>query len=314
MRIKIVCISLEKSVDRREFMRKQFDSIKGIPFEFFNAIDATELELVSFGGSIYKIYYKGIDTGLLHDKKIYVQETATSYGRRHYRNFRGIPYANVQAIVNDNIVTINYEGQSFYTDISSYKKELSITELACALSHYYVTKQLVNDDNYDFYIVLEDDVVVFSDSANTNIDTGAKSLGTILKHLVEYDLFWDIAWLNHPQHITANSLIGYSDLFNLSVFSGYSGSYSFILNKKGAKKLMSSYTQEETLTYVNRFPTETLTHSVNMSQKETLTHSVNMAADDFLANQVHLCQLRLKKPICWPSDEFESIVKTDLYL
>ena len=266
--MKIKCINLEKCKDRREFMQKQLPNI-----EFFDGIDANYIELKHVKDTIYKIFYQGSDTGLLHDKSQYVYNTAIGYGLRHYRRFRDIPYANIEANIYENSVSVTYKGQTFYTDITEYKKETSIGELGCALSHYYLAKQLLNDENHDYYIVLEDDVIINSD------------LEPVIKHLEYYDLLWDIAFLNIPQHLLANSLISFTSLFNLSIFSGYSGTYSYVLNKKGAQKLIDAY---------NGY--------------------INLPSDDFLSKQVHLTQLRIKKPICFTTDEFNSIINTSFYL
>lgn len=261
MRVKTICINLEKDVKRREFITCQL----GDQVDFFPAIDANDLEI---DGS--KLYYRGKLLNVKYDDKMYLYETALGFGRRHYRGM-GIPYANVDASIDGNIVGIIHEGhQTFYTDITPYKKNLSKTELACALSHYFAQKQLMLDDSHDAYIILEDDVVV-------------NKFDSILQHLQLYHPLVDILHLNHPQWITPDSLIDYTDMMNLGVFSGYSGAYSYILTKHGAKKLMEIY-----------------------------NGVIGMTADDFLSNQVQLHQFRVKEPVCRVNQEFESTIKTSL--
>lgn len=261
MKIKVICINLEKDVERREFIKSQL----GDQVEFFHAIDANDLEI---NGSI--LYYRGKLLNVKYNDKMYLYETALGFGRRHYRNL-GIPYANVDASIDGNIVGIIYGDTTFYTDITPYKKNLSKTELACALSHYFVQKELESSD-YDAYIILEDDVVI-----------DLIKLESILKHLELYYPLVDLLFLNHPEWITSNSLVDYTDLMNFSVFSGYSGAYSFILTKHGASKLMSAY-----------------------------NGTIGMTADDFLSNQIHLRQLRVKDCVCHPSQNFKSTINTSL--
>lgn len=261
MKVKIVCINLEKDIARRQFMSNQL----GDQVTFFPAIDAEFLEIQES-----KLFYKGKLLNVQHDKDMYLYQTALGFGRRHYRNL-GIPYAHVDAKVDGNIVCIKYKDTTFYTDITPYKKNLSKTELACALSHYFVQKELATTDKYDAYIILEDDVCI-----------NVKELPTVLQHLENYYPLVDLLFLNHPQFITPDSLIDYTDLMNLGVFSGYSGAYSYILTKHGSLKI-----------------------NVNVG-------TIGMTADDFLSEQIQLHQTRLKIPICKTSDQFESTIKTSL--
>ena len=263
MKVKIICINLDRDKERREFVKSQL----GDRVDFFQAIDANDLEM-----SGTKLYYRGKLLDVKYDDKMYLYETALAYGRRHYRNL-GIPYAhNVKATIDGNIVGIGRgDEEFFYTDISAYKRNLSKTELACALSHYFVQKQLVGSDA-DVYIILEDDVVV-----------DVEKLQSVLDHLELYFPLVDLLFLNHPQWITPNSLVNYTEMYNLGIFSGYSGAYSYIVTKHGAKKLMDIY------------------NSI-----------IGMTADDFLSNQVQLHQLRVKEPVCKISDTFESTIKTSL--
>lgn len=262
MKTKIICINLEKDVERREFIKSQL----GDQVEFFPAIDASCLEI---DGD--KLYYRGkLLSGIRYDEKMYLYKTALGFGRRHYRRM-GIPYANVNASINGNIVSIIHEGYpTFYTDITPYKKNLSKTELACALSHYFVQKQLTLDSSCDAYIILEDDVIV-------------DNLNEILKHLELYFPLVDVLFLNHAQFTTPDSLIDYTSMMNLGVFSGYSGAYSYILTKHGARKLMDAY-----------------------------NGVIGMTADDFISNQIQLLQLRVKEPLCRIKPDFESTIKTSL--
>jgi hypothetical protein len=261
MKVKIVCINLEKDENRRQYMSKQL----GDQVVFFPAIDANYLETHGT-----KLYYKGKLLNVDYDKDVYLYETALAFGRRHYRNL-GIPYAPVDARIDGNIVGIIHGDTTFYTDITPYKKNLSQTELACALSHYFVQTELSNSD-YDAYIILEDDVCIDMDK-----------LSTVLQHLELYYPLVDVLFLNQPEFITPDSLIDYTSMTNLGVFSGYSGAYSYILTRHGAQKLSSIY-----------------------------NNTIGMTADDFLSNQIQLRQSRVKEPVCNVSDQFKSTINTSL--
>lgn len=262
MKVKIICINLEKDVERREFMSNQLGNL----VTFFPAIDAEYLEIRGD-----KLYYRGKLLDVKYNEKLYLYETALGFGRRHYRRM-GIPYADVDAKIDGNIVSIIHGDTTFYTDITPYKKNLSKTELACALSHYFVQKQLAldNSSSCDAYIILEDDVIV------DNFDD-------ILQHLKLYYPLVDILFLNHSEFITPDSLIDYTSMMNLGVFSGYSGAYSYILTKHGARKLMDAY-----------------------------NGIIGMTADDFLSNQVQLRQFRVKEKVCRVNPQIESTIKTSL--
>lgn len=292
MKIKTVCINLEKSSDRRQHMLNVADKMY-LPFEFFKACDYTNLEIKSSdedceisvidpgpdqdyiisvtssdGKCGSKIYYKGEFTGLYHEPKRYLEDQVEHFGRKHYQDHHNIPYAYpIKSVDFEGDHTkkwINYKGESvFYVDISNFRKYIAKPEIACALSHYKVLEKLVNDTEYDAYIILEDDVVLqeYDDEPDFN-------LKNVLHELELYSPLWDIAYLNEPKFISPDSLKPYNKYWNIGIYSNFTDACSYIVTKKTAKKLLKLY-----------------------------DNHIDLCADDFLTRQVHLYSLRTKKPI-----------------
>lgn len=288
MKIKVICINLAKSTDRKQHMLNIADKIH-LPFEFFKACDFNDITIINpndevkvidpgpnldyiihYGGSDKesKIYYKGEFTGMYHDPKRYLEDQVEHFGRKHYQEYHNIPYAHpIKSIDFEGDHTkkwINYKGESvFYVDISNFRKYIAKAEIACALSHYLVLQKLLDDSEYDAYLILEDDVMLqeYDDEQDYN-------LKNVLDELVLYSPLWDIAYLNEPKFISPNSLKPYNTYWNIGVFSNFTDACSYIVTKKTAKQLIKLY-----------------------------NHHIDLCADDFLTRQVHLYSLRTKKPI-----------------
>lgn len=303
MKIKTVCINLEKSSDRRQHMLNIADKIY-LPFEFFKACDYNDLEIrneemleVSVidpgpeqdyiitisdnNESDDKIYYQGEFTGLYHNPKRYLEDQVEHFGRKHYQDYHNIPYAHpIKSVDFEGDHTkkwINYNGESvFYVDISNFRKYIAKAEIACALSHYKVLEKLVNDDEYDAYLILEDDVVLqeYDDEPDYN-------LKNVLDELKLYTPLWDIAYLNEPKFLSPNSLKPYNKYWNIGVYSNFTDACSYIVTKETANELLKLY-----------------------------NHHIDLCADDFLTRQVHLYSLRTKKPIFINNFTNESTIRS----
>lgn len=320
MKIKTVCINLERSSDRRQHMLGIADKIT-LPFEFFKACDYNNLELVggdemvvsvaegdddyiitikgdTSGGKLKEIHYKGEFTGLYHDPKRYLEDQVEHFGRKHYQEYHGIPYAHPIKCLDfegDHCKKwINYKGETaFYVDISHFRKYIAKAEIACALSHYKVLEQLIDDEEYDAYLILEDDVVL--QESKSDVDDGQQEQPEYAKHeQVEYNLknvldelqlyepLWDIAYLNEPKFIAPNTLVPYNKYWNLGVYSNFTDACSYIVTKKTARELLDLYQGQ-----------------------------IDLCADDFLTRQVQLYSLRTKKPIFINNYSQKSTIRTD---
>lgn len=305
MRIKAVCINLEKSHDRKQHMLYNADKMT-LPFEFFKAYSYKDMELkrnssdisvidpgpdkdyiITIDGETGKddldqIYFNGVFTGLYHNPKRYLEDQVEHFGRKHYQDYHNIPYAHPIKIIDfegDHTKKwINYKGESaFYVDISNFRKYIAKAEIACAYSHYKVLEKLIEEPDYDAYLVLEDDVVYqeYDDEPTYN-------LNTILQELDLYTPLWDIAYLNEPKFISSNTLVPYNKYWNLGVYSNFTDACSYIITKNTARQLLELYDGQ-----------------------------INLCADDFLTRQVQLYSLRSKKPIFINNYSNESTIRTN---
>ncbi len=285
LKIKAVCINLERCKDRYIRMENVAQQLKDIiPFEFSTAVDYKDVSLTTSltnddieikeikenGEYDIKVEYnKNIfinnqKSDYTHDTKQYLNDQVEHFGRNHFRKYRCIPYA-------ENIIAVDHEEHNkkwikwnnvyqFYVEISNFRKFMTIGEIACVISHFNVIKQLLEDDEYDYYLILEDDVKL-----TTNEDY---SLDKVLKHLYLYKSYWDIAFLNEPIFVTENSLHSISELLNIGIFSSFTNACSYIISKKTAKYLV-----------------------------DTLSNTIGITMDDFLARQQNLILFRTKQPV-----------------
>lgn len=284
-RVKAICINLVRCEERRERMTQVGLEIEkcGIPFDFNVATDYNDVTIKNSGTTSvnkdvdvngkYQIqtYYrqdievKGVSIGYQHDPKKYLLDQVEHFGRNHFRTYQGIPYAEgIMAVDHDDHdkkwITTMGEKYHFYVNISNFRKCMTMGEIACVISHFNVIQQLLNDDEYDYYLILEDDVKLTSDTEY--------SLDKILQHISLYKTFWDIVFLNEPRFITPNSLHSMSEFLNIGVYSSFTQACSYIISKKSAKYLVKK-----------------------------LGCAINITMDDFLSRQQELVMLRTKKPV-----------------
>lgn len=290
LKIKAICINLERAKERREKMEMVGNQIsKTIPFEISKAIDYKDIELVTnlskdkitINGVkdngeyniqveyLKSIHVDGKDTNYTFDDKKYLLDQVEHFGRNHFRKYKFIPYAeNIVAVDHDdhNKKWITYNGEyQFFVEISNFRKFMTMGEIACVLSHFKVINQLLNDDEYDYYLILEDDVKLHHGDGSDNEEY---SLSNILKHIELYKSLWDIVFLNEARFVTENSLYSISDLLNIGIFSSFTNACSYIISKKTARYLV-----------------------------DKLNNCVGITMDDFLSRQQSLTMLRTKQPV-----------------
>jgi GR25 family glycosyltransferase involved in LPS biosynthesis len=283
LKIKAVCINLERCKERYDRMNN-LNLQDVLPFEFSKAVDYKDISLVTNlsidGITIDRIdengkyninveYYKSINindkpSGYVHDIKRYLMDQVEHFGRNHFRTYRYIPYAeNIVAVDHDehNKKWITWNGEyQFFVEISHFRKYMTLGEIACVISHFNVIKQLLQDDEYDYYLILEDDVKLTTDENY--------SLDKILKHLQLYKSYWDIVFLNEPKFVTENSLHSISEFLNIGIYSSFTQACSYIISKKTAQYLV-----------------------------DKLDNGVNITMDDFLSRCQDLIMFRTKKPV-----------------
>lgn len=288
---KIVCINLKNCIDRRLQIETTL-SKSSLPFEFFNAIHYKDVTLVSniencqisSVNNEYKIkvdYNKSVNifnqkTNLIHDPDAYLIDQVEHFARVHFKKYHNIPYANVVITNHDdpNKKWFTYKDKTMFVDISNFRRYLTISELACSLSHYHVLKQLISDSEYDVYVILEDDVILN--------ETGDYTLVNILKHLDLYNKCWDVAFLNNAIFCSPNSLVDLTEYLNYGVYSNFTNACSYVVTKESAQKL------------IDRF-----------------NGTINIAMDDFLSRQQDLKMVRLKKPLFEIDQSSPSNIRVD---
>lgn len=125
----------------------------------------------------------------------------------------------------------------FYNNNFSYRKGV----IGCALSHYELWKQLLNDTDADFYIIYEDDIVEFAENTNQKIQE-------IISDLKNVD--WDLMFLgfhkayNENHFPSVNSLVSLTCQYNVAPFNIKSNEYagglfSYMIHKNGAEKIIN---------------------------------------------------------------------------
>jgi len=104
--------------------------------------------------------------------------------------------------------------------------------IGCSLSHQKLWKQLLNDKTTDYYIIMEDDIIL-----NNNFKI-------IINNLDYYIKKYNIDLINLSSCNIGSGI--YKELFNINNYNfGYSifpiGLVCYCINKKGAKKLLNFF-------------------------------------------------------------------------
>ena len=100
--------------------------------------------------------------------------------------------------------------------------------MGCFLSHYTLAKQLLNDSNAKYYLIFEDDITFYKNTL--------KPINYYLSNAPED---WDII------HFTNLRKVNYSIQEQFHKPKGFWGMQAYIINKKGAKKLVDEVQREK---------------------------------------------------------------------
>ena len=118
--------------------------------------------------------------------------------------------------------------------------------IGCAYSHYKLWKQLLEDDEHDFYVIMEDDITVKKEFK--------KKLMELKKDLSEKDtvfMGYHMSGTNQKKHkdiyFDNQKSMVLKELNNNIYVGGY---YCYSINKIGAKKMMN-YIQKNNKNYQN---------------------------------------------------------------
>ena len=124
--------------------------------------------------------------------------------------------------------TIEILNETEKTRSRTHHYQLTQGAVGCFLSHYTLAKQLLNDSGAKYYIIFEDDIVV---QKNT-----LKPMNYYLSHAPED---WDIILFS------ALRKVNYSTHGEFYKPKGFWGTQSYVINKKGAKKLVDEVHREK---------------------------------------------------------------------
>ena len=100
--------------------------------------------------------------------------------------------------------------------------------IGCALSHYELWNNLINDDKYSYYVILEDDIELV-DNFNEYIE---QSISIIQKQDIKYAL---IGGYQIKDQLTCDDIISF-DKITIPICSG---TFGYIISKEGCKVLVN---------------------------------------------------------------------------
>jgi len=136
--------------------------------------------------------------------------------------------------------------------------------IGCALSHYYLWQDLINDENYENYLILEDDITFYNNPK--------KELSNLFEILNKKNN-WDIIHLGH--HLLPSFKEFFSHQKKLSIMDcmGGPGTFGYIINKSGAKKMLAAIEKYGIKCAIDRIAY--LYHKeMNIIQYQTIPHLV----------------------------------------
>lgn len=122
--------------------------------------------------------------------------------------------------------------------IGIFQKYMARTELACAIAHYILYNELLNDTEHDAYLIYE---------------SSAKELYTeIPQDVIDYKHLWDVLFLNEVKQNSSkcaspkgmyqdSTTVPITESIDLHTTSSFTGAYSYIINKHAALKMVETY-------------------------------------------------------------------------
>jgi GR25 family glycosyltransferase involved in LPS biosynthesis len=168
-----------------------------------------------------------------------------------YEIFYGVNGKNIKIedTEDENIKILSYNSDKFYHNkiVSNYRNGIKFGEIGCSWSHINVYKKILNDNEYNNYLILEDDVKLIN-----NLDILENTLNNLpndfdLLHLAVSDCCTNLINFKKKEKINSVFYSIYNQFFNRGT--------AYIVSKNGATKLLN---------YTNNF--------------------INMPADDLLSN------------------------------
>jgi GR25 family glycosyltransferase involved in LPS biosynthesis len=108
----------------------------------------------------------------------------------------------------------------------SYKKGV----IGCALSHLYLFKELINDDNNDYYVILEDDIELCNNFKQKIEDVICKFNANKIQHLS-----LGICGSTDKSFVPKSET---QTIFEKNIYQLWNITFAYIISKDGAKKII----------------------------------------------------------------------------
>jgi GR25 family glycosyltransferase involved in LPS biosynthesis len=109
-----------------------------------------------------------------------------------------------------------------------YHYELTRGAVGCFLSHMEIYKKLVQDNDVDYYIVFEDDVLI-----------PKKCIHNIENYIANAPDNWDILLLGTSMNVTIDNYVMYKKI------KSFWGLHSYVIRKSGARKFLEEMKKQK---------------------------------------------------------------------
>ena len=169
-----------------------------------------------------KVFYINLDKNVKRNDELIQSYNASDLKVMHLNRFNAILGKTVDLdkwLTPDALLQVN---KTEKTKRRTHHYQLTKGAVGCFLSHYTLVKQLLDDNSADYYLILEDDIMV-----------NEKILSTIKRYLSIVPTDWDILQLSTLRCVKYNVVGEFVEP------SGFWGMQSYIINKRGAKKLVN---------------------------------------------------------------------------
>ena len=169
-----------------------------------------------------KVFYINLDKNVKRNDELIQSYNASDLKVMHLNRFNAILGKTVDLdkwLTPDALLQVN---KTEKTKRRTHHYQLTKGAVGCFLSHYTLAKQLLDDNSADYYLILEDDIMV-----------NEKILSTIKRYLSIVPTDWDILQLSTLRCVKYNVVGEFVEP------SGFWGMQSYIINKRGAKKLVN---------------------------------------------------------------------------
>ena len=157
--------------------------------------------------------------------KYYLRSDFPNNKLNRFSGIVGKEVNNKQWLTNDAISELQLLEKNGYR---THHHHLTRGAIGCFLSHYYLAKKLLTDKNADYYIIFEDDTMIFPNTfyrINKSIETAPKDWDMIL--------FYSIRSLGRRLDNTFNRI------------KSFWGMNCYIMNKSGAEKFVKEVNENK---------------------------------------------------------------------